>query len=368
MSKKAKLWLYSNNVGAINQGLAYSNNVASINQGLASENLVLEALKHWAVVVELKKKNSPDQIDKTIIFEAYQNKDGLLCAEESAFGEDDEDEWKKRPGFRKETHGEIDFCQEDAKTCVRDFNEEKMKYVATSANCQMFVKLFLAELQITIRIPTTVEEAKSMLLNSSHLVSGTLKSLSEVSVKKIITSRIGGGALNALAKEAIENINMFGFGKISLLTESPIKEYMEKEGKKLVLTTLGELTENRMNAVRGAFSWFNLIQIPVELLVGNLLKSYGFKELEQYAGKKLASCLTAATVGAFTGGPFGLLGSLAFWIAAEVVATMVRCAMCGIFGENIVDKSDTVELVRNIFNFCVQMLDSGIWKRVQFGL
>ena len=42
--------------------------------------------------------------------------------------------------------------------------------------------------------------------------------------------------------------------------ESPIKEYMAQEGKQLILTSFGEMTENMLNAGRGAFSWWNLLQ------------------------------------------------------------------------------------------------------------
>ena len=123
-------------------------------------------------------------------------------------------------------------------------------------------------------------------------------------------------------KEAIEQISINGFGKISVLAESPIKEYMAEEGKQLVLTALGEATENLLNFSRGAFTWWNLLQIPVEFIVGKLMKSKGFTDLEAYGGKKMASALTASGVGFVAGGPFGLLGSLAFWIATEIIAML----------------------------------------------
>jgi hypothetical protein len=96
----------------------------------------------------------------------------------------------------------------------------------------------------------------------------------------VIKSRIGGQEW--MFKEAIQQINLNGFGRISILSESPIKEYMAQEGKQLILTSFGEMTENMLNAGRGAFSWWNLLQIPVELIVGKLMRSNRFTDLQAY--------------------------------------------------------------------------------------
>ena len=166
-----------------------------------------------------------------------------------------------------------------------------------------------------------------------------------------------------LVKELITKINLNGFGQISILTESPIKEYMAEEGKKLILTSLGEATENWLNFSRGAFNWYNLLQIPVELIVGRLMKSAGFTNLQAYGGKKLASCLTAIGVGAVAGGPFGVLGSLAFWIAAEIVATLVKLLLGKIFGEGFTTMfggSESIELIKSIYRFFEIKISSGV--------
>ena len=97
-----------------------------------------------------------------------------------------------------------------------------------------------------------------------------------------------------------------------------------QEGTELVLTSLGEMTENVMNFSRGAFNWWNFLQIPVELIVGKMMKTAGFTNLECYAGKKLGSVLTAVGVGTVAAGPFGALGSLAFWFATEVMTTILK--------------------------------------------
>ena len=109
-----------------------------------------------------------------------------------------------------------------------------------------------------------------------------------------------------------------------------------------------------MNMSRGAFTWWNLLQVPVELIVGKLMKSRGFNDLQAYAVKKVASFSTAAVVGLFAGGPFGLLGSLAFWIAAEVLATLFKCLLIECLGKdftNIFGESDTLELIKSIYRY-----------------
>ena len=112
--------------------------------------------------------------------------------------------------------------------------------------------------------------------------------------------------------------------EILLLALLNINIIMVQEGTNLALTALGEMTENWMNFSRGAFNWWNLLQIPVELIVGKMLKTAGFTDLESYAGKKLASALTAVGVGAVAAGPFGALGSLAFWFATEIITCILK--------------------------------------------
>ena len=166
-----------------------------------------------------------------------------------------------------------------------------------------------------------------------------------------------------MAKEAIEQISLNGFGSISLLNQSPFREFMTKEGKQLVLSSLGEMTENMLNAGRGAFSWWNLLQIPVELIVGKLMSAKGFTDLEAYAGKKLASSMTAAGVGFMAGGPFGALGSVAMWIAMEVGACLVKCLLAKSFGEqftNIFGESETLKLIKSIYRYFQMKWEGGM--------
>jgi hypothetical protein len=81
---------------------------------------------------------------------------------------------------------------------------------------------------------------------------------------------------------------------------------------------------------KGAFSPWQFLQIPVEILTKQLVKAHGFKTYTPeernafaYALSKVTSLTTAACVG-LVAGPFGVLGGVAFWIAAEAVSYFVR--------------------------------------------
>lgn len=156
-------------------------------------------------------------------------------------------------------------------------------------------------------------------------------------------------------QEAIKKINVQGgIGQIKLLAQGPIKDFMAKEGTQLMVTACGEMAENLLSACRGAFSWWNLLQIPVELIVGKLMKNDGYTDLQAYAGKKAASFATAAGVGLIFGGPFGCLASIGFWIAAEVVSTLIKCLLAKAFGERFTStfgESQTIELIKSIYRY-----------------
>ena len=72
-----------------------------------------------------------------------------------------------------------------------------------------------------------------------------------------------------------------------------MKKFMEDIGTNLVVSASGEIVENLMNACRGAVSWWQLIQIPVEILTKIFLQKVGCDKIQAYGGSKLASVVTA---------------------------------------------------------------------------
>ncbi len=353
---QARLWFYSNYLGF--SGSLPSSSTSSGGHGeSAIVPKVLNPVKHWAVVLEYMRIKDPIQVNKRVLYEA-DNERGLLVAKYIAHGEDEEEEWRQKPGFDKQDHGMVTANEARARNYCEGFNQLKIKYVATEDNCQRFVEEFVANVLIDAKIsmPTTVREAKSWFSSVASTSLASLSNFGSAALVKdyVLKSRIGEGPLEMMVKEAIKQLNLNGFGKVSILAESPLKEYMAEEGKQLVLTTFGEVTENVLNASRGAFTWWNLLQIPVELIVGKLMKSAKFTDLEAYGGKKLASCLTAAGVGGFAGGPAGSLASVALWIATEVIATFVKCLLAKMFGDgfsSIFGESETLELIKSIYRY-----------------
>ena len=70
------------------------------------------------------------------------------------------------------------------------------------------------------------------------------------------------------------------------------------------------------------------------------------------------------------GGPFGALGSIAFWIATEVLATVVRLIMIKCFGERFTrlfgGESETIELMKTIYNYFAMKIQSGMNASLQW--
>lgn len=276
VDKNARIWLYCKDLESA-ASLKSSSLVKGSRPGFP------KALKHWAVRLDYMSSKRPSQVNKSILYHA-NNEQGLLVARELMLGEDEDEEWRNAHGFTMEDHGLVTINEARAKTYCENFNQLKIKYVATKDNCQRFVDDFLANLlpDTAICLPTTVKEAKQWFESISSLGLSSLANCGSAHLlKEMIHSRIGQGVI----KETIKQINLNGFGKISILSESPIKEYMAKEGKQLVLTAFGEMTENMLNAGRGAFSWWNLLQIPAELIVNKLMKDAGFTDLQAYGGK-----------------------------------------------------------------------------------
>ena len=96
--------------------------------------------------------------------------------------------------------------------------------------------------------------------------------------------------------------------------------------------------------------------------MGKLMKYSGFTDLQSYGAKKLASLLTAAGVGALAG-PFGVLGSVAFWIASEIVATLIKVILSKVFSDrftNIFGESQTCDLIKSIYRYFEIKMRSGL--------
>jgi len=265
--------------------------------------------------------------------------------------------WTRAPGFEKRFITEMPFNRAQGEAFCEEVNGRKERYVATEDNCQKFVDEFISNFipESVVSLPLGVEAQKTIW---GSFTSTSLNSLtnfgSGAMVKELVLKRVGTSGLEVYLRQAITEASAQGFGKISLLAESPLKEAIAETGKDLVLSSAGEITENMLNACRGAFNWFQLLQIPVEIITKKLLKKNGWDKTAAYGGSKAASLLTSAGVGAMAGGPVGLAASVAFWIGAEVAAYLVRKCLETIFGDGYISKfgeSQTEALVLRIYDW-----------------
>ena len=79
---------------------------------------------------------------------------------------------------------------------------------------------------------------------------------------------------------------------------------------------------------------------------------------------KLAIISITGTIGGIAAGPFGILGGIAFWIAAEIFTYFFRKLMEKIFGETftrIFGDSQSEELARRIFNWVKAKVELGLF-------
>ncbi len=348
--KDARLWFYSRDLLSV-ASLPTSSKGADGTGGP-------RALKHWAVLLEYMSTKKPGKVNNGILYEA-NNEQGLLVAREVPHGNDEEEEWEQSSGFVKRDHGMVRIHEARAKSYCRGFNEQRIRYVATRDNCQRFVSEFIANLLPDSAIPLprmTAEEAKSWCSSASSTAINFLANLGSAALVRefLIKTAVGSGTS---LKDVITMFNL-SIGKQSLL-----KQWMAKEGAQIMRPVIGRSAENMVNVCRGAFTWWNLLQVPVEMFVGKLLRCAGCSDLQAYGGKKAASVLTAAGVGLVVAGPFGCLGSVCFWIVAEVIATLVKLLLGEILGEGftaVFGESDTVNLIKSIYRYFEMKMISGL--------
>ena len=274
----ATIWFYSKDVSGF-ASVSGSKKVLATNGGSPS------AFKHWAVVVGFKSKKDPSRLNKRILYDANCDPEGFLLARELFFGQDEEEDWKSQKGFSEKNHGDFPFNEALAKSYCSAFNERKIKYVATSDNCQMFVNEFLANLlpDSTISLPPLANETFFWLSGISSALLDSIGSVGSAAlIEKALLAHASRTGVSPIIQEVLKDISLNGIGEITVLSEGPIKELMAKEGQHLILSVFGEMTENMFNAGRGAFSWLNLIQIPVEMIVCKLMKSNGFTNVQAF--------------------------------------------------------------------------------------
>ena len=125
----------------------------------------------------------------------------------------------------------------------------------------------------------------------------------------------------ALIQDAVKSCaNFVGTRPLVLDASEGVSDFIKENLKFLILNAQQEFVEAVINATRGAFTWWQLLQIPVELGVHLLMKKKWFQDTLgyhdpggkfAYAASKIASVHAAGLVGlCVTGGGWGLFGRL----------------------------------------------------------
>ena len=106
--------------------------------------------------------------------------------------------------------------------------------------------------------------------------------------------------------------------------ETGLKDVLKAVALQLVKNCGEELAENLARGLAGAVSPWQLLQIPVEILIYLICKLAGSNETFGYGLSKLASLVTAGAVGVVVRGPVGLGTAVLFWVLGEIAAWIIR--------------------------------------------
>ena len=306
-----------------------------------AEQLTPPLLKHWAILVVYKDGDETIQV----LYDACKEGDFLVaCA--TLVTKKKLEEIKQQYTFNHHcTNQGFEIDPEKAEAFVTSFNRNMTKYETTDKNCQHFAREFLAlfALESHFHIPVSAKEIRqSFFASVSAAFAGSISPAVD-------------GIVEAIAKKGLQNV---ANRAIQELGEELGSQALVKSGTRITQ----EVAENGLSSLsKGATSWWNLLQIPMEIGVKILLRSnlIGCTELEAYAGSKLASMGTAAAVGFRVGGPLGALGSTGLWLLTEVISYFISIGMEEAFGEKYTDwfgKSKTHELVKSLWKKVLNLI------------
>ena len=171
---------------------------------------------------------------------------------------------------------------------------------------------------------------------------------------------------------AKKSVQMGGAWKTSSMVA--IVDPVIKEQAELLLPKIGneciELLSSSTEFVSGTFTLWQLLQIPAEMIVTYAIRAvHPEKEDLAYGCSKLASFITAGTIGGVVGGgPLGALGGVTMWFAGEVFSFLLRLICKGIsksttqdgrdIFDDIIGPSRTLRLLQYAKDFMInKMID-----------
>lgn len=298
-------------------------------------------MKHWGVILHIYEG---DLKERPMLIQALRNDDGKLYCEMETYYSKIEVKWRNTPGYNEEVlplDRTVSFDERQLRNFIEGYNALKKDYNVIFSNCQEFIRDLLAHLDLEeifhkiLAYPFKKSLTEAFSWSSESLVRGS--TLVAIGQKLEI---IG---VEALKKELGSNIGLFGKESVTMLKDAAGSEFGStlieealKESINLLRNAGGELVDRLLYEMsKGALTWWQLLQIPVELITRKLLETEWAKEninmdLDRaYVLSKQASLGTAvATGGVVGGGAPGMGGAVIMWIGAEVVSFTLRI-LCG---------------------------------------
>jgi len=273
------------------------------------------------------------------LLEAGDNGEGKLQAKGPTDYKLKRKAWKRAPGFAESdvpVKEPVPFKEGNIETFVQKFNANAGDYSLLMNNCQEFVRQLLTELKI--ENIWGLSGIKSNMMKVAAWSAASSTSLSRTAFdtigKEIVKIGRGPGS-----RKLLDKISLTSSQSISLLGEiakTAKGKAAAEAGKDLALNATGELIERMMQGMQGALTWWQLLQIPVEVGTKWMMESKWFKTLmkeelgwnvddnHSYAVSKAASLATATAVGGVVTGGAGIVGAVLFWFAAELVTFGLR--------------------------------------------
>ena len=330
-------------------------------------------IKHWGIILFIYDCVDDSPLTPKII-DANANDEGIVQCMVTTWEGTKKREWESMPGFRLEEFPldgkEHPFSDEWLHEFVRIFNEKKQKYDPIIHNCHSCVQNLLIDLDlddILKKLPKSAKRTcKDTILWSNNTLSKSSLGLMKTVIPKLLR-KVTMTEIEVVAKKSVQIGGTWKSSSMVANVNPAIKEQAE-----LLLPKIGgecvELLTSNAEFISGTFTLWQLLQIPAEMIVTYAIRAvYPEKEDLAYGCSKLASCITAATIGGVVGGgPWGALGGVVMWFAGETFSFLLRLICKGISKsvtndsrdvfDDIIGPSRTLRLLKYAKDFIVNRM------------
>ena len=294
-------------------------------------------IKHWGIILFIYDCVDDCSLTPKII-DANANGEGIIQCTVTTWEGAKKREWESMPGFELiefPLEGkEHPYSDEWLHEFVRLFNEKQKKYDPIVHNCHSFVQSLLIDLDlddILSQLPNSAKRTcKETIQWSTNTFSNSSLGFMKSAIPKLLRE-VTQTEIEVVAKKSVQIGGTWKSSSMVAAVDPVIKEHAEQLLPKIGGECIELLTSNA-EFISGTFTLWQLLQIPAEMIVTYAIRAvHPEKKDIAYGCSKIASCLTAATVGGVVGGgPFGALGGVAMWFAGETFSFLIRLICKGI--------------------------------------